>query len=133
MPSGGAGTGSALTGLAVPDWLKNVPSLPSWSAFVHEVSPASNPPFAMTGIAWTDDVAARPSTTATIVKTVMRANVFIGRPPPVRHREAQPTRDCFIVKPRSPWSGRFERQLSGMVSTRQYDSSARELFRLLAE
>src|SRR5215471_14023435 len=84
MPSGGAGTGSALTGLAVPDWLKNVPSLPSWSAFVQEVSPPSNPPFAMTGIAWTDDVAATPSTTATIVKTVMRTGVFIRTPPPVR-------------------------------------------------
>jgi hypothetical protein len=77
MPCGGGGTGSPLTGLADPDWLKNVPSLPSWSTLVQDANPASNPPFDMTGSAWADDAAAAPSTTAAVVKTVMRTKVFI--------------------------------------------------------
>src|SRR6266481_237360 len=83
-PSGGAGTGLPLTGLKVPDWLKKVPSLPSWPTLVQEVNPDSNPPFAMTGMAWTDDVAARPSRTAARVETVTRVDVFIRKGSPSR-------------------------------------------------
>ena len=40
----GPGTGVPLSGLEVPDWTENEPSLPTWSAAVQPLSPSSNPP-----------------------------------------------------------------------------------------
>src|SRR4030095_802176 len=79
VPPGGAGTGSPLTGLEVPLWRENVPSLPNWSALVHEVNPDSNPPFKIEGPACAGGTAAKRIPAAANVETVKLVDAFIER------------------------------------------------------
>src|SRR5688572_11848349 len=57
--------------------MKNVPSLPSWSSFVHEANPDSNPPFSIAGTACAEGAAARQSIAAATVETVKLVDVGI--------------------------------------------------------
>src|SRR5262245_36153964 len=76
IPSGGAGTGSPLSGLSVPVCRKKVPSLPIWSARTHDAKPDSNPPLKISGVALAVAAANRQEIN-TLSNTVMLVNFVI--------------------------------------------------------
>jgi hypothetical protein len=78
----------------------------------------------MTGIAWTDDVAARLRTTAARAESVTRASGFIGI---TRHDNFKIA--SFLKTPIPIESARVERRVAIWLPLDQYDSSARGLFR----
>src|SRR5215467_1030524 len=86
VPPGGAGTVNPLTGLAVPDCKAKVPSLPSWSTLVHPENPLSNPPFAMSCVAWAGATAISNMHITSIETRVMEHSSFLGIHEPIERR-----------------------------------------------